>query len=42
MFVILNQPSNPRILWRSKGRGAFAEDAVNDFLSELKATRGEQ
>jgi hypothetical protein len=42
LFIILNQPSNPRILWRSKRNGMFVDDAVSDFLSELKAVRGEQ
>lgn len=42
LFVILNQPERPQIIWRSKRNGMFVDDAVNDFLSELKATRGER
>lgn len=41
LFVILNESSNPRILWKTKGSGMFAEEAVSAFISDLKAARGE-
>jgi hypothetical protein len=42
MFVILNVKSRPRILWKTRGSGTFVDDAVADFISELKAARGEK
>lgn len=42
MFVIINESSNPRILWKSKSSGMFVDDAINELISELKATRGER
>lgn len=42
LFVILNQKPSPRILWKTRSSGKFADDAVGDFISELKAVRGEK
>ena len=41
LFVILNEASNPRIIWKSRSNGMFAEDAINTLLEDLKAARGE-
>jgi hypothetical protein len=41
LFIILNEPGQPRILWRSRSGGMFAEDAMKAFLEDLKAVRGE-
>lgn len=41
LFVVLNEAANPRILWKTKDSGMFADDAVDAFLTELKAARGE-
>lgn len=38
MFVIINQESSPRIIWKTKG--SFVDDAMDEFISELKASRG--
>jgi hypothetical protein len=42
LFVILNTQPAPRILWKSRNSGRFADDAITDFISELKAVRGEK
>jgi hypothetical protein len=42
LFVILNVKPNPRVLWKTRSDGKFVDDAISDFLSELKATRGEK
>lgn len=42
LFVILNDASNPRVLWKTTGKGMFADDAVDTMLTELKAARGER
>lgn len=41
LFVIINLKSKPRIIWQTRSGGMFVDDAVNDFISELKAVRGE-
>jgi hypothetical protein len=42
LFVILNVKTGPRILWKTRNAGQFVDDAVGDFISELKAVRGEK
>lgn len=42
MFVILNEASKPRILWKSRSNGMFADDAINSLLEDLKNARGER
>lgn len=42
LYVILNARERPRILWKTRTGGKFADDAVSDFISELKAARGEK
>ena len=42
LFVILNNKSKPRILWKTKQGGMFVDDAVSNFISELKTVRGEK
>jgi hypothetical protein len=42
LFVILNARERPRILWKTKTGGKFVDDAVGDFISEMKAARGEK
>lgn len=42
LFVILNHKTGPRILWKTTNAGKFVDDAVGDFISELKAVRGEK
>jgi hypothetical protein len=44
MFVILNERSGsgqPRIIWTTRKSPVLAEDAVNELIRDLKATRGE-
>jgi hypothetical protein len=44
MFVILNERSGnrqPRIIWKTRKSPTQVEDAVNEFIRDLKATRGE-
>ncbi|HYJ47040.1 MAG TPA: hypothetical protein VEV81_10535 [Pyrinomonadaceae bacterium] len=44
MFVILNDHSNghqPRIIWKTRKSPLWAEDAIEEFLRDLKFTRGE-
>ena len=44
MFVILNNRANgksPRIVWKSRKSSMWAEDAIGDFLKDLRAVRGE-
>ena len=44
MFVILNDHSGgrePRIVWRTRKRSEWAEDAIKEFIRDLKAVRGE-
>ena len=44
MFVILNSTSGgkpPRIVWKTRKNSMWAEDAIEDFIKELKAVRGE-
>jgi hypothetical protein len=42
LFIILNLKSKPRILWKTRSNGMFVDDAMGDFISELKAVRGEK
>ncbi|HEV7843453.1 MAG TPA: hypothetical protein VGO69_07130 [Pyrinomonadaceae bacterium] len=42
LFIILNVKSKPRILWKTRSSGMFVDDAVSDFISELKTMRGEK
>lgn len=44
MFVILNDTSGgrqPRILWKTRKSSMWVEDAVEDFIRDLKFVRGE-
>lgn len=44
MFVILNDTSagrQPRIVWRTRKNSMWVDDAVEDFIRDLKAARGE-
>lgn len=45
MYVILNQPPDsphpPRLLWKAR-KVLWAEDAVGEFIKELKVVRGEK
>jgi hypothetical protein len=44
LFVILNDRSGvrpPRIVWKTRKSSVWAEDAIGDFLKDLKAVRGE-
>lgn len=44
MFVILNDSSGikrPHIIWKTRKSPVWAEDAINEFIKDLKATRGE-
>ena len=44
MFVILNDRSagrEPHIVWKTRKRSVWAEDAIKDFIKDLKAARGE-
>lgn len=44
LFVILNDRSNgskPRIIWKTRKSSMWAEDAIDEFIRDLKATRGE-
>jgi hypothetical protein len=45
MYVVLNQPPDspnpPRLLWKAR-KVLWAEDAVGEFLKELKVVRGEK
>ncbi len=40
MFVIINQQSKPRVVWKTRSKGMFVDDAIDEFISELKAARG--
>lgn len=42
LFVILNQKPKPRILWKTRSGGMYVDDALSDFISELKTVRGEK
>lgn len=42
LFVILNERSKPRILWKSRKSGMFVDDAIDAMLSDLKGARGER
>lgn len=42
LFIILNTKPSPRILWKTRNSGKFVDDAVGDFISELKSIRGEK
>jgi hypothetical protein len=42
LYVILNVRSKPRIIWKTRSNGTYADDAIGDLLAELKATRGEK
>jgi hypothetical protein len=42
LVVILNVKSKPRIIWKTRSNGMFVDDAMSDFISELKAVRGEK
>lgn len=44
MFVILNKRADgkpPRIVWKSRKSSMWVEDAIGDFLKDLRAVRGE-
>jgi hypothetical protein len=44
MFVILNERSGsrqPRIIWKTRKSPVQVDDAVNELIRDLKATRGE-
>lgn len=44
MFVILNNRASgkpPQIVWKTRKSPVWAEDAIKDFIKELKAVRGE-
>jgi hypothetical protein len=45
MYVVLNQPPGsphpPRLLWKAR-KVLWAEDAVGEFIRELKVVRGEK
>jgi hypothetical protein len=44
LFVILNDKSKtrpPRIVWKTRKSPVWAEDAIGDFIKDLKAVRGE-
>lgn len=44
MFVILNNRASgkpPQIIWKTRKSPVWAEDAMKDFIKELKAARGE-
>lgn len=44
MFVILNDRTSgkpPQIVWKTRKSPIWAEDAIKDFIKELKAVRGE-
>jgi hypothetical protein len=44
LFVILNDRFNgkpPRIVWKSRKSSMWAEDAIEEFIRELKVVRGE-
>ena len=45
MYVVLNQPPDspdpPRLLWKAR-KVLWAEDAVGEFIKELKVVRGEK
>lgn len=44
LFVILNDRLNgkpPRIVWKSRKSSMWAEDAMEDFIKDLKTVRGE-
>lgn len=42
MFVILNESSKPRIIWRTRQGGNFVEDAAKDLIRDLKEVRCER
>lgn len=44
LFVILNDRlggKSPRIVWKSRKSSMWAEDAIEDFIKDLKTVRGE-
>jgi hypothetical protein len=44
MFVILNDRSGvkpPRIVWKTRENSMWAEDAIEEFINDLKMVRGE-
>jgi hypothetical protein len=41
MFVILNERSRPRIIWKTRKNSMWVEDAINELLRDLKAARRE-
>jgi hypothetical protein len=44
LFVILNKRADgkpPRIVWKSRKSSMWVEDAIGDFLKDLRAVRGE-
>ena len=44
LFVILNKRANgkpARIVWKSRKSSMWVEDAIGDFLKDLRAVRGE-
>jgi hypothetical protein len=44
LYIILNERSNsrpPRIVWKTRKSPIWVEDAIDEFLRDLKATRGE-
>ncbi len=42
LFVILNERSNPRIIWKTRKNGMFVDNAIDAMLSDLKDARGER
>lgn len=42
LFVILNQAPQPRIIWKTRKSGMFAEDAINALIRDMKMMRGER
>ena len=45
LFIILNDRSNghePHIIWKTRKSPLWAEDAIDEFIRDLKATRGEE
>jgi hypothetical protein len=44
LFVILNNRTDgkaPRIVWKSRKSSMWVEDAIGDFLKDLRTARGE-
>ncbi|HKQ53771.1 MAG TPA: hypothetical protein VJT74_15455 [Pyrinomonadaceae bacterium] len=41
LFVILNDSTQPRVVWKTRKSPLWAEDAVKDLIRDLKTVRGE-